>query len=111
MNRCVFVGNLASEPMYYEGETPRVQFTLAVDQEFRSADGQKKADFLDFVAWRGTADFVHKYCHKGDVLAVDCKAKNRDNVNQDGQKSRRTEFLVEELKMIRRSKANSDGNV
>ena len=30
-------------------------FTLAVDRDFKGQDGNKETDFIDCVAWRGTA--------------------------------------------------------
>ena len=60
-------------------------------------------EFLDFVAWRNTAEFIAKYCHKGDILSIqNAMAKKREIINDDGEKSYRTEFQAEIVDLIRR---------
>ncbi|MBR1456207.1 MAG: single-stranded DNA-binding protein [Oscillospiraceae bacterium] len=112
MNSCNFVGNLVNEPMYFDGQVPRAVFTLAVDHNRKSADGQRKAEFLDFVAWHGVAEFVHRYCHKGDAISVqNCMAKRRKIEADDGTVTYRTEFQVDNVELVRRAKANmEEGN-
>ena len=103
MNSCNFIGNLVNDPIYYEGEVPRVLFTLAIDHNGKPVEGKKNAEFLDFVAWRGTAEFIAKYCHKGDILAVqNAMAKKREIVTDTGEKIYRTEFQAEIVDLIRR---------
>lgn len=104
MNSCVFVGNLANEPMFYEGDVSRTIFTLAVDREGKDKNGMKRADFFNFVAWRSTADFVHKYCHKGDAIVVKTEARNKEFVNQAGERVKDVEFQVDSVNIVRRAK-------
>jgi len=109
MNSCDFVGNLANEPMYFEDETAsRILFTLAVDNNGKTKDGQKTAEFLDFVAWRETADFVHNYCHKGDVLSVHSHAKSHQYTNKNGDKVSKVEFQTSSVDLVCRSKINAE---
>lgn len=46
-------------------------FTLACDRRYKSADGTRQTDFIPCVAWRQTADFAHRYFHKGDRMLVE----------------------------------------
>ncbi len=101
MNSCCFTGNLVNDPVFFEGETPRVLFTLAVDHNEKQDDGKKKAEFLDFVAWRGIAEYVHRNCHKGDRLSVTSEARNRITMGDNGQKNYRMEFHVESVNVER----------
>jgi single-strand DNA-binding protein len=39
-------------------------FSVAVNRRGKSGD-EVKADFISVVAWRGTAEFISKYFHKG----------------------------------------------
>ena len=95
-------GNLVNDPVYFEGETPRVLFTLAVDHNEKQEEGKKRAEFLDFVAWRGTAEYVHRYCHKGDRLSVSAEPRNRITVDENGTKNYRMEFHVNNLNIEHR---------
>ena len=99
------IGNFVSDPTYFDGENPRVLFRLAVDRNGKPVEGKKEADFLDFIAWRGTAEYIAKYCHKGDLIAVqNASARTHDFVTKDGTKFQRTEFQVESIDILRRAK-------
>ena len=43
-------------------------FSVAVERDFKNDAGEKETDFIDCVAWRGTADFISKYFRKGHRL-------------------------------------------
>jgi len=101
-NECIFVGNLVSDPVYYEGETSRVVFTLAVDHDGKPKEGQKNAEYLDFIAWRSVAEYIGRYAHKGDLLSVVSMAQKHEKVNPQGEKSYRTEFQVKSVNILSR---------
>ena len=63
MNQVQLIGRMAREPELRRTEkgTPVVSFALAVDRRFQ----RDTVDFVDCVAWRGTAEFVNKYFRKG----------------------------------------------
>ena len=107
MNSCNFVGNLANEPLFFEGDIPRVVFKLAIDHNGKPSDGKKRVEFLDFVAWHQTAEFIHKYCHKGDMLSVqNAMAKGRSIVGKDGTEYTKTEFQVDAVELCKRARSN-----
>lgn len=62
MNQVQLIGRMAREPELRRTEkgTPVVSFALAVDRRFQ----RDTVDFVDCVAWRGTAEFVNKYFRK-----------------------------------------------
>ena len=69
MNQVQLIGRMAREPELRRTEkgTPVVSFTLAVDRRFQ----RDTVDFVDCVAWRGTAEFVNKYFRKGEARRPD----------------------------------------
>ena len=93
LNTCNFIGNLVADPQYFEGENPRAVFTLAVDRDYRGEEGEITSDYLEFVVWKSTADFVMKYFHKGDRMVV-CNAKARVRIYTagDGEQRRTIQF-------------------
>ena len=98
LNSCNFTGRFAADPMYFEGENSRAVFTLAVDRDRKNADGNYDTDFLDFVAWNGTADFVNKWFHKGDQATVsNARAQVRMYTDDEGVKHRRVEFACDKV--------------
>ena len=70
MNTFTISGRLTKDPELKKTSTGLsvCYFTLAVNKQYQVADGEDKADFLDFQAWRQSADFLCNYCHKGDMV-------------------------------------------
>ena len=99
LNCCLFSGRLASDPKRFESDgVSRCVFTLAVDRDQKREDGGYDTDFLDFICWRGTADFVSKYFHKGDlVMVANARAQVHIYDSAEGSKVRKTEFLVDRV--------------
>ena len=67
MNKAFLVGNLTRDPELTT--TPNgisvCRFSIAVQRRFANADGEREADFINCVAWRGLADNIAKYVKKG----------------------------------------------
>ena len=77
--------------------TPVANFTVAVDRDFSSGDGEKKTDFINCVAWRQTAGFVTKYFNKGSMTAVVGRLEMRDWTDSSGNKRISAEIGVESV--------------
>ena len=99
LNSCNFMGRLARDPQYFEGEnTNRAVFTLAVDRDRKNAEGEYDTDFLDFVVWGSSADFLMKYFHKGDmVVTTNARAQVRSYTDSEGVPHRRIEFVCDRI--------------
>ena len=99
LNNCTFMGRLSKDPeLRRTGSGISVaSFSLAVDRDVVSKESnERKADFFDFVAWRGTAEFICKYFHKGDMICVQCRAEQRSFEDKNGGGKRYVvEFIVE----------------
>ena len=67
LNKIILMGRLTRDPELRRtgSGTAVTSFSLAVDRDFKSQDGEKETDFIDIVAWRATAEFVSKYFKKG----------------------------------------------
>ena len=61
LNEIAVMGRLTADPELRRtgNGTPVCSFTLAVERD-RKQDGERTADFIDCVAWRGTAEFPCK---------------------------------------------------
>ena len=95
MNNCSFLGRLTKDVDSKKvGETEIAIFTLAVDRKFKK-EGQRTADFLNFVAIGKTAEIISKYCEKGSQIAVVSRVQTRTWEDKDGNKKYITEFVVE----------------
>ena len=96
LNHIVIMGRLTRDPELRktQGGTSVASFTLAVDRDFAPDGGEKETDFIDCVAWAGTADFVSGYFFKGSMAVVDGRLQLRDWKDKDGNKRRSAEIVA-----------------
>ena len=71
-------------------------FTLAVDRAY-AKDGNRQTDFIPCTAFRGTADFITKYAHKGDVVGVVGALQSRKYEDKEGKTRTVYEVVVNEV--------------
>ena len=98
MNRAIFVGNLTRDP---ESRTtpngvPVCTFTVAVQRRFSNQQGEREADFLPVVCWRGLAETCSRYLHKGNKVGVVGSIQTRNYEANDGTKRYVTEIVADE---------------
>ena len=99
LNKIILMGRLTRDPELRKtgSGTAVTSFTLAVDRDFKTQDGEKETDFIDIVAWRGTAEFVFKYFSKGRMAVVEGRLQIRDWKDKDGNNRRSAEVIAENV--------------
>ena len=102
MNRVVLVGRLTKDPELRTTTSgiSQTRFTLAVNRRTAGADGQREADFISCIAWRGTAEAIAKYLKKGRELAVEGSIRTGSYDAQDGTKRYTTDVVVDNFTFI-----------
>ncbi len=110
MNKVILIGNLTKDPELATTNSgiSVCRFTLAVTRNFANAEGEREADFLDIIVWRGQAENCHKYLRKGSKCAVIGSIQKRSYDAQDGTKRYVTEIIAETVEFLN-SKNNGDG--
>lgn len=98
LNHITLMGRLTRDPELRRTQsgTAVTSFSLAVDRR-ADRDGNRQTDFFDFVAWRGTAEFINKNFSKGQMAVVEGSLHNRDWEDKNGNKRRSNEILVENI--------------
>ena len=97
LNQIAVMGRLVRDPELRRTSngTAVASFTLACDRDFADKRSEKKeTDFIDCVAWRGTAETVSKYFTKGRMALVSGRLQFRQWTDKEGQKRRTAEILV-----------------
>ena len=97
LNHIVVMGRLVRDPeLRRTGSGVAVtSFRVAVDRDFVPKDGgERKADFIDCVAWRQTGEFISKYFAKGRMIIVDGRLEMRDWTDKEGNKRTSAEIVV-----------------
>ena len=99
LNKIFLMGRLTRDPELRRTQsgTAVTSFSLAVDRDFKSQNGEKETDFIDVVAWRNTAEFVSKYFAKGRMAIVEGRLQLRDYTDRDGNKRRAAEVIADNV--------------
>ena len=99
MNTVCLMGRLTRDPelRHTQVGTAVVSFTLAVDRGKGKSDGERITDFIDCVAWKGTAEIISKYFARGQMAAVEGRIQVRDWTDKDGNKRKSTEVVVSKI--------------
>ena len=76
-------------------------FTVAIKRRYGSKDtDSRESDFISCVAWNGSAVFLNKYAHKGDVVSVEGRIQTSSYENSNGDKVYSTEVVAENVQLI-----------
>lgn len=86
LNHITIMGRMVRDPelRYTHSSVPVTSFTVAVDRDYQSENGERQADFIDCSAWRATAEFISKYFRKGSMIAVSGRLQAHKWVDRDG---------------------------
>ena len=88
INRVVLVGRLTRDPELRktaQSNTSVASFTVAVDNRFKSPNGERSTSFIPCIAWRDTADMVSKFTHKGSLVGVEGRLTQRTYLSKEGR--------------------------
>lgn len=107
LNSISLMGRLTREPelRYTQSQKPVASFTLAVDRDGKDA---ARVDFIDCIAWNGTAEIVNKYCRKGDMVAVHGRLQLRGWTDKNGNKRRSAEVMIDRVYFAQSRRQNTD---
>ena len=103
------MGRLVSDPELKT--TPNgvsvTSFRIAVDRNYVKSGEERKADFIDIVAWRGQAEFICKYFGKGSMIAVEGQLQTRTYQAKDGTNRYVVEVVVDNVSFTGERRDNS----
>ena len=75
------------------------RFCVAVNRPYQK-DKEQKADFINVVAWKATAEFVSKYFYKGTPITVIGSLSNNNYTDQNGVKHYSMEVLADNVGFV-----------
>lgn len=107
INNVVLVGRLTRDPeLRYTPQNQAVgTFGLAVNRQFKNANGEREADFINCVIWRQQAENLAKFAKKGALIGITGRIQTRNYENQQGQKVYVTEVVADTFQMLESNKA------
>lgn len=104
-NRVILIGNLGQNPETKTIESGKkvTHFTLATDEGYKNADGQKISEttWHNIVAWNGLADIATRFLKKGQQVAVEGRIVYRSYEDKQGVTKNITEIVLNDLVLLR----------
>jgi single-strand DNA-binding protein len=112
-NRAILIGRLGQDPETKTIDNGKkvTRFTLATDDSFKNADGQRisEATWHNIVAWNGLADIADRFLKKGKQVAVEGRIVYRSYEDKKGVMKYITEIVLDDLVLLGSGKANGNG--
>ena len=103
-NKVQLIGNLGNAPEVRNTESGKklARFSLATNESYRNAKGEKVTDtqWHNVIAWGKVADIVEKFLVKGSEFVLEGKLINRNYTDKEGNKKYITEVEMGELVMM-----------
>ena len=102
MNNVSLVGRLTKdvELKYTSSQTAVATGTLAVNRQFKNANGEREVDFINFVAWRKPAEILSSYASKGSQIGITGRIQTRNYEGNDGKRVYVTEVVAESINLL-----------
>ena len=87
MNSVNLVGRLTKDPelQYTPTGDAVAKFTLAVNRNYKNAEGEVDADFIPVEIWRDSAETLAEYVGKGRRIGVEGKLRLDVWENEEGE--------------------------
>ena len=110
INRVVLVGRLTRDPelKYTTNGIANLRFSIAVNRTFTSQNGERQADFINCVAWRGQAENMAKFLRKGSLIGVEGRIETGSYQAQDGSMRYTTDVVCDSVQFLEPRSASAD---
>lgn len=102
MNKIILIGRMTKdiEIRYTQNQKEVGNFDLAVNRNYKNANGEYDTDFFKCIAWGNLAKTIQTYTSKGSQIAIEGRVENRTYQAQDGTNRYVTEVVVEGVHLI-----------
>ena len=111
LNNVVLVGRMTkdAELRYTPNNQAVATFSLAVNRNFKSQNGEREADFINCVIWRQQAENLANWAKKGALIGITGRIQTRSYENQQGQRVYVTEIVAENFQLLESRKDREAG--
>ena len=102
INNVVLVGRMTrdAELRYTPSNVAVATFSLAVNRNFKGANGERETDFINCVIWRQQAENLANWAKKGALIGITGRIQTRNYENQQGQRVYVTEVVADNFQMV-----------
>ena len=112
INNVVLVGRMTRDPelRYTASNIAVATFSLAVNRNFKDANGERETDFINCVIWRQQAENLANWSKKGALIGITGRIQTRSYENQQDQRVYVTEVVAENFQMLESRAAREGSN-
>lgn len=99
INSAVLMGRMVADPELKAtlNGVSVCSFRIAVDRNYTPKGEEKKADFIDIIAWKHSAEFVSRYFRKGSMIGVVGSIQTRNWEDKNGNKRTSVEVVADHV--------------
>ena len=112
LNNVILVGRLTQNPEITEIEEGKKVTTviLAVNRNFKNADGTYDTDFIRCILWNSVASTTTEYCRVGDVIGVKGRLQTSKYEDENKKTHYITDVIAERVTFLSTNKKHEDVN-
>lgn len=104
VNKVILVGRLGKDPevRHLDNGSVVANFSIATSESYKDKQTNEKKEITEWhniVAWRGLAEVVEKYAHKGDMMYIEGKLQTR-SWEKDGVTRYTTEIVAGSIQLL-----------
>lgn len=109
MNRVVLVGRLTRDPELRTSGSGNsfVNFSIAVNRNYTSNNGEREADFINCIAFNKQAENLSRYIRKGGLIGIDGRLQTRSYTAQDNTKRTVMEVICDTINFLEPKNSNA----
>lgn len=112
MNKFIGIGRNTKDGEYRTSENGITMYsnTLAITNDFKNKKGEYESEFINYVAYRTTADYLNKYAKKGKLVQIEGRINTTSN-EKNGEKRYYTKIILDSASVLERVKENTQENI
>ena len=110
INNVVLVGRLTKdlELRYTTSNKAAVNFTLAVNRNFKNKRGELQADFIGCTAYGKQAENMARFLNKGSLIGIEGRISTRNYQGKDGKTVYITEVIADKVNFLESKKQGNN---
>jgi single-strand DNA-binding protein len=104
LNRVQLIGNMGAEPEMrrLENGVAVARLRIATSETYKDREGKEQTvtEWHTVVAWRGLAEVIEKYVHKGDRIFIEGRLTTRSWQGDNNETKYATEIKADNMIML-----------
>lgn len=113
MNKVCLIGRLTTKPelRYTTTNIATTRFSVAINRQFKDADGERKADFIPVQCWRKQAESICNYLNKGSLVSIEGRIQTEKYTDKDGINRNAWVVVADNVTFLESKNAQKNGNI